>query len=269
MPTIDSQRVPVQFAPSAMRVLILGGTTEASALAKLIAGDARFDATLSLAGRTLWPRAQPIATRIGGFGGADALAQWLRDGKIEAVIDATHPYADQISANAVSACRQAHVPLASIVRPPWQAVPGDKWQRVPSTEAAATALGSAGRRVFLSLGRQELAAFTTAPQHHYLARSVDLPQGIALPPDIRFILARGPFERAAEEKLLADEKIDVIVSKNSGGDAIYAKIAAARALGLPVVMIERPDKQAGHPLTSAKEAMAWLVHETPRSPRGV
>ena len=269
MPTMDSQRVPVQFAPSAMRVLILGGTTEASALAKLIAGDARFDATLSLAGRTLSPRAQPIATRIGGFGGADALAQWLRDGKIEAVIDATHPYADQISANAVSACRQTHVPLASIVRPPWQAVPGDKWQSVPSTEAAAVALGSAGRRVFLSLGRQELAAFTTAPQHHYLARSVDRPQGIALPPDIRFILARGPFEPAAEERLLADERIDVIVSKNSGGEAIYAKIAAARSLGLPVVMIERPDKQAGHAVTSAEEAMAWLAHEAPRSPRGV
>jgi len=252
-----------------MRVLILGGTTEASALAKLIAGDARFDATLSLAGRTLSPRAQPIATRTGGFGGADALAQWLRDGKIEAVIDATHPYAAQISANAVSACRQAHVPLASIVRPAWQAVPGDKWQYVPSTEAAANALGSTRRRVFLSLGRQELAAFTTAPQHHYLARSVDLPQGIALPPDIRFILARGPFEQVAEERLLADEKIDVIVSKNSGGGAIYAKIAAARSLGLPVVMIERPDKQAGHPVSSAEEAMAWLVHETPRSPRGV
>lgn len=266
---MDSQRVPVQFAPSAMRVLILGGTTEASALAKLIAGDARFDATLSLAGRTLSPRAQPIATRIGGFGGADALAQWLRDQKIEAVIDATHPYADQISANAVSACRQARVPLASIVRAAWQAKPGDKWQRVPSTEAAAAALGSAQRRAFLSLGRQELPAFTAAPQHHYLSRSVDLPHGIALPPDIRFILARGPFEPAAEQKLFADEKIDVIVSKNSGGSAIYAKIAAARTLGLPVVMIERPIKQTGHPVTSAEEAMAWLAHETPRSPRGV
>ena len=266
---MDSQRVPVQFAPSAMRVLILGGTTEASALAKLIAGDARFDATLSLAGRTLSPRPQPISTRIGGFGGAEALAQWLRDKKIEAVIDATHPYADQISANAVAGCRDADVPLASIVRPAWQARPGDKWQSVPSTEAAAAALGSMRRSVFLSLGRQELAAFAVAPQHHYLARSVDMPQGIALPPDIRFILARGPFEPAAEQKLLADEKIDVLVSKNSGGNAIYAKIAAARTLGLPVVMIERPLKQIGHPVASAEEAMAWLAHEMPRSPRGV
>jgi precorrin-6A/cobalt-precorrin-6A reductase len=252
-----------------MRVLILGGTTEASALARLIADDARFDATLSLAGRTTAPRAQPIATRTGGFGGADALAQWLRDEKIEAVIDATHPYADQISANAVAACRQSQAPLASIVRPAWQAVPGDEWQDVPDTATAAVALGHTRRRVFLSLGRQELAAFAAAPQHHYLARSVDMPQDIALPPDIRFILARGPFDRAAEEHLLANEKIDVIVSKNSGGGATYAKIEAARALGLPVVMIARPDKQTGHPVATAEEAMVWLAHEALRSPRGV
>ena len=266
---MDSQRAPVQFARSAMRVLILGGTTEASALALLIAGDARFDATLSLAGRTVSPRPQPIATRIGGFGGAEALARWLRDEKIAAVVDATHPYADRISANAVFACRDAGVPLASIVRPPWQAEPGDQWQTVPNTDAAVTALGTAPRRVFLSLGRQELAAFAAAPQHRYLARTVDLPRDIALPPDTRVLQARGPFDRAAEEKLLADEKIEVIVSKNSGGSAIYAKIAAARALGLPVVMIARPDKPAGHPVASPDAAVAWLLHDVPRSPRGV
>ena len=252
-----------------MRVLILGGTTEASALASLIAGEARFDAILSLAGRTASPRAQPIATRTGGFGGADALAQWLRDEKIDAVIDATHPYADRISTNAVAACRQAHVPLASVVRPAWQAAPGDLWQGVPDTRAAAAALGQTPRRVFLSLGRQELAAFAAEPQHHYLARSVDPPQGIALPPDIRFILARGPFDQPAEEKLLADERIDVIVSKNSGGSAIYAKIAAARTLGLPVVMVARPHKPAGHPVMNAEGALTWLVHGALRSPRGV
>ncbi len=266
---MDSQRVPVQFARSAMRVLILGGTTEASALATLIAGDPRFDATLSLAGRTTAPRAQPIATRIGGFGGAVALAEWLRDEKIAAVVDATHPYADQISTNAVFACKQSDVPLASIVRPPWHEEPGDRWQSVPDSEAAAAALGPTPRRVFLSLGRQELSAFAAAPQHHYLGRSIDLPQGIALPPDIRFILARGPFRQADEEKLLADEKIEVLVSKNSGGSAIYPKIAAARTLGLPVVMIARPHKPAGHGVASAEEAMAWLSQEALRSPRGV
>lgn len=269
MPTMDSQRVPVQFARSAMRVLILGGTTEASALAALIAGDSRFDATLSLAGRTTAPRAQPIATRIGGFGGADAMARWLRDEKIEAVVDATHPYADQISANAVSACRATGLPLASIVRPPWTPQAGDIWQSVASAEAAARAIGETPRRVFLSLGRQELGAFASAPQHHYLGRSVDQPQGVALPPDIRIILARGPFTIEAETRLLRDGKIEVLVSKNSGGDAIYAKIAAARTLGIRVLMIQRPDKPTGHPVASAEEAMAWLGQATPRSPRGV
>jgi precorrin-6A/cobalt-precorrin-6A reductase len=266
---MDSQRVPVLFSPSAMRVLVLGGTTEASALATLLAGDARFDATLSLAGRTASPRPQPIATRIGGFGGRDALAEWLRAGKIEAVIDATHPYAGRISANAVYACHKTGVPLASIVRAAWREETGDTWQRVPDTDAAAAALGATPRRVFLSLGRQELAAFAASPQHRYLSRSVDRPHGIELPPDIRFVLARGPFDRAAEEKLLADEKIETIVSKNSGGDATYAKIAAARALGLPVVMIDRPAKPAGHTVAGADAAMDWLVHALPFSPRGV
>ena len=269
MPTMDSQRPPVLMMPSVMRVLILGGTTEASALAKLIAGDVRFDATLSLAGRTTAPRAQPIATRIGGFGGADAMARWLRDEKIEAVVDATHPYADQISANAVSACTTAGVPLASIVRPPWVAQAGDDWQSVADADAAARAIGETPRRVFLSLGRQELGAFANAPQHRYLGRSVDQPQGVALPPDIRILLARGPFAIDAETRLLRGEKIEVLVSKNSGGEAIYAKIAAARTLGVRVLMIERPDKAVGHPLASAEEAMAWLGHAMPRSPRGV
>ncbi len=266
---MDSQRPPVLISVLAMRVLILGGTTEASALARLIAGDARFDATLSLAGRTVAPRAQPIATRIGGFGGTEAMARWLRDEKIEAVVDATHPYADQISANAVSACGAVGLPLASIVRPPWTAQPGDNWQSVPSADAAARAIGEISQRVFLSLGRQELGAFASAPQHHYLGRSVDRPQGVALPPDIRILLARGPFAIEAEMRLLRDEKIEVLVSKNSGGDAIYAKIAAARTLGLRVLMIARPDKPVGHPVASAEQAIAWLVHATSRSPRGV
>jgi precorrin-6A/cobalt-precorrin-6A reductase len=256
---MDSQRPLVLISPSAMRVLILGGTTEASALARLIAGDARFDATLSLAGRTVAPRAQPIATRIGGFGGTEAMARWLRDEKIEAVVDATHPYADQISGNAVSACGAVGLPLASIVRPPWTAQPGDNWQSVLSADAAARAIGEIPQRVFLSLGRQELGAFASAPQH----------QGVALPPDIRILLARGPFAIEAETRLLRDEKIQVLVSKNSGGDAIYAKIAAARTLGLRVLMIARPDKPVGHPVASAEQAIAWLVHATSRSPRGV
>ncbi|MBS0540801.1 MAG: cobalt-precorrin-6A reductase [Proteobacteria bacterium] len=252
-----------------MRILILGGTTEASELAKLVADDERFDATLSLAGRTMKPRPQPIATRSGGFGGAEALAHWLRDEKIEAVVDATHPYADKMSANAAFACGQAGVPLASIVRPPWTAVPGDIWQSVASADAAAQAIGARPHRVFLSLGRQELGAFAAAPQHRYLGRSVDEPRGVALPPDIRMLLARGPFTVDAETTLLRDEKIEVLVSKNSGGTAIYAKIAAARTLGIRVLMIARPDKAMGHPIASPQEAIDWLRHAPPRSLRGV
>ncbi len=272
---MDSQRVPVQFARSPvmaipLRVLILGGTTEASALARLLAGDARFEATLSLAGRTLTPRPQPVATRIGGFGGADGLAQFLRDQAIAAVVDTTHPYADQISANAVAACARTGVPLASIVRAAWQPQPGDVWRDVATAEAAAVALGHSPRRVLLSLGRLELHAFAPAPQHHYIARTIDPPQQAILPPDIRFLQARGPFDRAAETKLLRDEKIDLIVSKNSGGAATYPKIEAARELGVPVVMIARPDKPAGNVVRSPEEAVAWLDHErTPGSLRGV
>jgi precorrin-6A/cobalt-precorrin-6A reductase len=250
-----------------MRLLILGGTTEASALARLLAGDTRFDATLSLAGRTTEPRPQPIATRIGGFGGADGLAEYLTSQRIDAVIDATHPYADRMSAHAVAACRRTGVPLASLVRPPWQRQPGDLWHEVASTLAAAQALGSSRRCVFVTVGRQELHFFASAPQHHYIARLIEAPQPKILPPDLVLLRQRGPFDLAAEKRLMADEKIDVMVSKNAGGDATYAKIEAARDLGLPVIMIARPHKPAGHVVASPEEAVAWAAHE--RSLRGV
>lgn len=269
MPMMDSQRRDGQLSGmrGLVRVLILGGTTEASALARLLAADKRNDATLSFAGRTAAPRAQPIATRIGGFGGAKGLVAWLGEHKVEAVVDATHPYAARISANAVAACANTKTPLVSIVRPAWQAMAGDKWQRVASTEAAADALGIEARRVFLSIGRQDLPAFAAAPQHHYLARTVDRPEG-KLPPDLSLVQARGPFDRAAELALLRDGRIDIVVSKNSGGTATYAKIEAARTLGLPVIMIERPDKPAGHVVDSPEAALAWLAHLVP-SRRGV
>lgn len=273
---MDSHGFAVQGARSAvmvLRVLILGGTTEASAIARLLAGDARFDATLSLAGRTTAPKAQPLATRIGGFGGVEGLAQYLREQFIAAVIDATHPYADQMSAHAVAACARTGTPLASLVRRSWIRSAGDRWQVVPSPAAAAKALGPVRRRVFLSLGRQELHAFATAPQHRYLARVIEPPEAVGLPPDLCILRARGPFDRDAEEKLLVNEQIDILVSKNAGGAATYAKIEAARGLGLPVIMIARPHKPAGQSIEGAGEAVAWLeqrLHETaPRSLRGV
>ena len=253
-----------------MRVLILGGTTEASALARLLAGDSRFEATLSLAGRTSTPRPQPIATRVGGFGGTGGLTDFLAAQKIEAVVDATHPYADQISANAVAACQRSGVPLASLVRPPWHQESGDLWQSVPSTEAAVAALGAARRCVFLTVGRQELHLFAAAPQHRYVARLIEAPQQAGLPPDLVLLQQRGPFDVEAERRLLHERGIDIVVSKNSGGSATYPKLTAARALGLPVIIIERPVKPAGHIVTSPEEAVAWLAHEAaPRSLRGV
>jgi precorrin-6A/cobalt-precorrin-6A reductase len=266
---MDSQRVPVQLAASVMRVLILGGTTEASALAELLSGDSRFEATLSFAGRTATPRSQPIETRIGGFGGADGLARYVEEQAIEAVIDATHPYAPRISANAVVACARAGVALASLVRPAWKREAGDKWQTVPTAIAAALAIGKTPRRVFLALGRQELHSFAPIAQHHYIARLIDPPQGVR-PHNLVLLQQRGPFDFDAELRLLKERKIDVVVSRNSGGSATYPKIEAARALGLPVIMITRPVKPVGHIVRTPEEALAWLAHERPaRSLRGV
>jgi precorrin-6A/cobalt-precorrin-6A reductase len=249
-----------------MRVLILGGTTEASELTRLLAADPRFETTVSLAGRTANPRTQPVPTRSGGFGGVDGLVAWLEKERIQTVIDATHPYADQISSNAVAACARLAVPLASIIRPAWQTEPGDTWLNVANSEAAADALGPEPRNVFLSLGRLELGAFAKLPHHHYVARTIDPPDDVVLPPDIRMLFGRGPFDREAETALLVREKIDVLVSKNSGGKATYAKIEAARNLGLAVVMIARPDKPRGHALENAEAAVVWL--EQQRAHRG-
>jgi len=257
-----------------MRVLILGGSTEASELARLLAGDRRFETTLSMAGRTLNPKEQPVHTRRGGFGGIDGLATWLQQKAIQAVVDATHPYAAQISFNAVAACQRLAIPLATVLRPSWRPHPDDLWRDVENFDAAADALGPEPRRVFLSLGRQELGAFANSPQHHYIARMIDPPDGIALPPDIRLVFDRGPFDLQAETALLRHERIDVMVCKNSGAAAVYPKIEATRGLGIPVVMIARPHKACGDALENPGSAIGWLERQfthrpTSGSARGV
>ncbi|AMY01013.1 cobalt-precorrin-6A reductase [Mesorhizobium sp. M7A.F.Ca.CA.001.09.2.1] len=238
------------------RILILGGTTEARQLAGKLA--ARASVTLSLAGRTESPVAQGVPVRSGGFGGADGLAAYLTETATDLLIDATHPYAAQISANAAQAARMAGVPILALRRPGWEPVEGDRWTLVGTVGDAAQALGPAPRRVFLALGRQEVAAFEAAPQHHYLIRSVDPVEPKLAVPDAEYLLARGPFRDAEERALLERHRIDVVVSKNSGGEATFGKIASARALGIEVVMIRRPDLP-DVPSAETVEALAAIV----------
>ena len=255
-----------------MRVLILGGTSEASALARALAGDARFCATLSLAGRTRAPAASPIPHRIGGFGGIDGLTAYLRAERIDALVDATHPFAAQMSRHAAAAATQTGTKLLVICRPAWQPGPGDRWTTVADMQVAANALGGTPRRVFLTVGRQDLAPFAAAPWHHYLIRSVDPPDSALSPPDAETIAARGPFAEADERQLLAQHRIDVIVTKNSGGAATAGKLAAARALALPVIMVARPPAPAaGTTVTDAESGHAWLLrlHGATTAARGV
>jgi precorrin-6A/cobalt-precorrin-6A reductase len=251
----------------AMRILILGGTTEASALAARLAARSDFRPLLSLAGRTSDPRLVPIPTRIGGFGGVAGLAGFLRDESIEAVIDATHPFAAVMSHNAAEACAQTQVPLLALRRPAWARREGDRWTEVASMEEAAQVLGVASRRVFLTVGRLELAAFTAAPHHTYLVRSIE-PIGDVLPvPNVIAIQDRAPFDEAAERTLMMRERIDVVVTKNSGGAATYPKIAAARSLGLPVIVVARPDKPTGvEEVSNAEAALDWLERRHGRTP---
>lgn len=255
-----------------MRVLILGGTSEAASLARALAGDARFQATLSLAGRTRAPATPPVPHRIGGFGGIDGLAEYLRIERIDALIDATHPFAAQISRHAAVAAAQTATRLLVIWRPPWQQGRGDRWITVAGMRAAAEVLGRAPRRVFLTVGRQDLAPFAAAPWHHYLIRSVDPPDAAALPRHAEVIAARGPFAEADERRLLAQQRIEVIVTKNSGGNATVGKVDAARALGLPVVMVARPPAPAaGTVVADADAAHGWLLrlHGEKTAERGV
>lgn len=252
------------------RILILGGTTEARQLAGRLAARADVELTLSLAGRTENPVAQAVPTRVGGFGGAEGLAAYLREAGTKLLIDATHPYAARISANVAEAARLANVPILALRRPGWQRAEGDRWVEVDDVSEAVAVLGPAGRRVFLALGRQEVGAFEAAPQHHYLLRSVDPVEPPLAVPHIDYLLARGPFHEADEHRLLVDKRIDAIVCKNSGGEATYGKIAAARALGIDVVMIRRPQLPAVPSAPSVADMLALIDHSLrPVAERGV
>lgn len=239
------------------RILLLGGTTEASLLARTLA-EAGIDAVFSYAGRTEAPVAQPLPTRIGGFGGVEGLVQYLRNENIAAVVDATHPFAAQMSRNAIAACAQTDVPLIALERAPWTAQEADTWTHVDSIEAAATALPLHPARVFLAIGKQNLPAFAALP-HHYILRLVDAPEAPPLPA-CTVILARGPFTVEGDMALMQQHKITHIVAKNSGGKGAAAKLQAARALSLPILMIDRPSLPERRVARGVAEVMGWLSH---------
>jgi precorrin-6A/cobalt-precorrin-6A reductase len=241
-------------------ILILGGTTEARELGQHLAARTDIAVTLSLAGRTASPLPQAVPVRHGGFGGTAGLTQYLRDNAIDALIDATHPYAPTISAHAFHAASQTQTPMMALCRPPWRAVAGDRWTEVLDAPEAVRALGIKPRSVFLAMGRQEIAYFVSAPQHHYLIRSVDPVDPPLAVPYARYILARGPFEEEPERALLLAHAIDVVVAKNSGGVATYGKIGAARSLGIPVILLRRPPELPLHRVATVVEAIAWLDH---------
>ena len=219
-------------------VLILGGTKEAAELAaSLVAEHPDWRVVTSLAGRTREPAPLAGDTRIGGFGGAEGLADYLRTEGVTRLIDATHPFARRISENAREASRLAGVPLESLMRPPWEKQPGDDWIEVPSLDEARDAL-PAGVRVLLALGSQHIAAFATRGDVHYLVRMVDPPAAPLPLPDHQLVLGR-PGTMTQEMALLAGHAISHIVCRNSGGAASYAKIEAAREMGITVVMVGR------------------------------
>lgn len=222
---------------------------------------ARLNAVYSYGGRTRAPADQPLPTRIGGFGGVSGLADYIRCEGITHVIDATHPFAAEMSRNAVEACAQTSTPLIALERAPWLKTPGDNWIEIADVSAAVAALPEAPAKVFLAIGRQHIARFATKPQHAYTLRFVDPPEA-PLPFAADVIVSRGPFTLDSELDLMRTRGIGWIVARNSGGDGARAKIDAARMLGLPVIMISRPELPERGRVESVAAAMQWLGHST-------
>jgi precorrin-6A/cobalt-precorrin-6A reductase len=248
-------------------VLILGGTGEARELAARLAGRGGLRTVSSLAGRVRDPALPAGEVRIGGFGGAGGLADWLTAHDAAAVVDATHPFAQGISANAAAACAQTGTPLLGLVRPPWMPGEHDVWHDAGSLDEAAGLVPSLGRRAFLTTGRQGLAAFAPLQQMWFLIRCVDPPSG-PMPPAREIILARGPYEAGAELALMRAHGIDVLVTKNSGGEMTAGKLDAARELGIPVVMVRRPPLPDVPRRASAGDAESWLLRQLHRNNAG-
>jgi precorrin-6A/cobalt-precorrin-6A reductase len=243
-----------------MRALILGGTSDANRLADALART-RVDAIYSYGGRTQTPNSQPLPTRIGGFGGIAGLADYIGHQRITHVVDATHPFAAEMSLNAIAACAATGTPLLAFERAPWVKTPGDHWIEVRDVVAAAAALPAARTSVFLAIGRQHLAPFAAKPQHAYTLRFVDPPHGQLPLPDAHVIVSRGPFTLDGDRELMRARGIDYVVARNAGGDGARAKIDAARALDLPVIMIARPELPERPRVERIEDVLAWLGHD--------
>jgi precorrin-6A/cobalt-precorrin-6A reductase len=241
------------------RLLILGGTGEAAKLATQAAQLQGVEVITSLAGRTHWPVTPSGRVRIGGFGGDAGLVDYMQEQRIDLLIDATHPFAAQISFNAATAAQICSLPHLLLVRPAWEPVEGDHWIAVESIAAAVSILPRVAQRVFLTTGRQDLAAFALLTDLWFLMRMVDPPTPDTPVPPGTLVLERGPFALKNERELLQTYAIEAIVSKNSGGEATYAKIRAARELALPVVMIQRPPTPGGEQVTDVEAALGWLA----------
>ena len=243
---------------SLVRVLVLGGTSEASGLARALADRPGLEVTTSFAGRTAAPVAAAGRARVGGFGGPAGLARYLRDESVDVLVDATHPFAARMRWHAAAAATDVGIPRLRVERPAWRPQPGDQWVEVADLDAAAAAVTAGGyRRVLLTTGRMELAPFAACPATWFLVRSIERPDPLPLP-DAEALVARGPFTVEGELALLDEHRIDAVVTKNSGGDATAAKLTAARRRGLPVVLVERPPSPPGPHATTVAEALAWL-----------
>lgn len=243
------------------KLLILGGSGEAFALDKALSENTAIEAITSLAGRTSLPR-KPIGPyRTGGFGGVEGLSAYITREKIDAVIDATHPFASRITANAAAAANLTRTPILHIIRPPWQHQPGDSWSIVPDMTAAAAALQPAHSPAFLTIGRLELDAFRPRTDLRFIARAIEPAAGNSaepFPDNFAFIYGKGPFDLSSEERLINDHGIRAIVTKNSGGHQASAKLAVARKHALPVIMIDRPKPPAGTIVATPEDALRWL-----------
>lgn len=240
-------------------ILLLGGTSQASALANRLAERGEH-AVLSYAGRVSNPKAQPIAVRIGGFGGVPGLVQYLHEQRVTHLVDATHPFAAQMSRHAIAAAQHAGVPLLALTRPAWRPGPGDRWQPVADIAAAVAALAGPAKRVLLAVGRQHCAEFAAQPQHHYILRLVDAPASPPVLPQHTVIVSRGPFEVIGDLALMRRHGVDIVVAKNAGGTGAEAKLHAARSLGLPVVMVQRPAMAHRREASCVEEVLHWLDH---------